>query len=199
MEARDLRNRLLDYLRPAYPNIEVEVRPWDADPDRFAVYFAESLFSALYPAQRYHYLSQLIPSDFFDQHLQNTIWFELAPGETVEDLRYPDDDLIESIAPDVMRVLHHSGAIGLLDNLFCPSTPNDKRAQCFGDYRHARKVFLSCGFTEDELFDVFHVLMTKGGFCDCEILYNAVESSKLKAEYWQARANGQPAYDPHAG
>lgn len=53
------------------------------------------------------------------------------------------------------------------------------------------------GFSEDELFDVFHVLMAKGGFCDCEILYNAMESSRLKKEYWRARAEGRKPYDPH--
>ena len=55
------------------------------------------------------------------------------------------------------------------------------------------------GFTQDELFDVFHVLMDKGGYCDCEILYNAAEESRLKAEYWRARAAELEPYDPHGG
>ena len=55
------------------------------------------------------------------------------------------------------------------------------------------------GFREDEHFDVFHVLMARGGYCDCEILYNAVEVSRLKAEYWRARAAQIEPYDPHVG
>ena len=46
---------------------------------------------------------------------------------------------------------------------------------------------------------MFHVLMARGGYCDCEILYNAVEESRLKAEYWRARAEEVEPYDPHAG
>jgi len=52
-------------------------------------------------------------------------------------------------------------------------------------------------FQQDELFDVFHVLMAQGGYCDCEILLNAAESSRLKSEYWRARADQVTPYDPH--
>lgn len=31
------------------------------------------------------------------------------------------------------------------------------------------------------------------------ILYNVLEESRLKAEYWTARAEGRKPYDPHAG
>ena len=41
--------------------------------------------------------------------------------------------------------------------------------------------------------------MLKGGFCDCEILYNVVEESRLKAEYWQARAAGVEPPNSHKG
>ena len=30
--------------------------------------------------------------------------------------------------------------------------------------------------------------MRQGGFCDCEVLYNVLDESRLKAEYWTARA-----------
>ena len=40
-------------------------------------------------------------------------------------------------------------------------------------------------------------LMRQGGFCDCEILYNAVEQCRLKAEYWIARSEGRNPPDPH--
>jgi hypothetical protein len=52
------------------------------------------------------------------------------------------------------------------------------------------------GFNPDEFFDVFHVLMARGGYCDCEIFYNAVEQSRLKERYWKARAKGQMPRDP---
>jgi Protein of unknown function (DUF2695) len=197
MDTAELKAELLRFIQPSYPDIEITVQPWADDPSRLAISFVDAKFSVLYPMQRYHYLAHLIPKAFSDQHLTNTVWFELAPGEKAEDLQYPDEELIEDITPDVMRVVMLSGVIEKLDDLMCPANADAPRAQCHGDYRHAREVLLSSDFTEDELFDVFHVLMAKGGFCDCEILYNAVETSRLKAEYWLARAENRAPYDPH--
>ena len=199
MDTAQLKSALLRFTREVYPNIEIEVRPWADDPQRLAIYFVEPKFSVLYPTQRYHYLAHLIPKEFLEEHLSNTVWFELAPGEEPEDLRYPDDELINAITPDVLRALECSGAFEALDDLMCPQSPQTPRVSCFGDYRYSREVFLARGFKGDELFDVFHVLMAKGGFCDCEILYNAANSSRLKAEYWRARAENREPYDPHRG
>jgi Protein of unknown function (DUF2695) len=188
-----------DFVRRAYPNIQVRVEPWTDDPTRPAVYFTEAQFASLYPAQRYHYLRHLIPEDYYDRHLADSEWFELAPGERPEDLEYPDSALIADITPDVMRCLVGAGIFEALDDVLCPADPREPRRPCYGDYRHARAVLLARGFRDDELFDVFHVLMARGGYCDCEILYNAVELSRLKAEYWRARAEEIEPYDPHAG
>jgi len=187
------------FVRRAYPNIDVRVEPWADDPKRAAVYFTDAQFASLYPAQRYHYLRNLIPTEYYDRHLADSEWFELAPGERPEDLEYPDSELITDITPDVMRTLSGAGVFDALDDVLCPSDEQNHRRQCHGDYRHARAVLLARGFRQDELFDVFHVLMARGGYCDCEILYNAVEVSRLKAEYWRARAEQIEPYDPHVG
>lgn len=188
-----------DFVRRAYPTIEVRVEPWRADPTRPAVYFTEAQFASLYPAQRYHYLRNLIPADYYERHLAETEWFELAPGERPEDLEYPDPEVIADITPDVMRCLFGARIFEALDDVLCPADESHPRRQCHGDYRHARTVLLARGFREDELFDVFHVLMARGGYCDCEILFNAVETSRLKAEYWRARGEGIEPKNPHHG
>jgi hypothetical protein len=187
------------FVRRAYPNIDVRVEPWADDPKRAAVYFTDAQFASLYPAQRYHYLRNLIPAEYYDRHLADSEWFELAPGERLEDLEYPDSELITDITPDVMRALSGARVFDALDDALCPADGHHPRRQCHGDYRHARAVLLARGFRQDELFDVFHVLMARGGYCDCEILYNAVEVSRLKAEYWRARAEQIEPYDPHVG
>lgn len=199
MNPRQLEADVRDFVRRAYPNIDVRVEPWAADPSRLAVYFTEAQFASLYPAQRYHYLRHLIPTEYYERHLADSEWFELAPGERPEDLEYPDAELIADITPDVMRCLSGAEVFEALDDVLCPADPSHPRRPCHGDYRHARAVLLARGFREDELFDVFHVLMERGGYCDCEILYNAVEVSRLKAEYWRARADEIEPYDPHAG
>jgi hypothetical protein len=199
MDLRQLEADLLGFVRQGYPNITVRVEPWAADPRKAAVYFTEAMFAALYPAQRYHYLRHLIPEDYYERHLTDTEWFELAPGESPDDLEYADAEVIEDITPDVMRALASARFFAGLDDLLCPAEESQPRQPCHGDFRHARVVLLSRRFREDELFDVFHVLMGRGGYCDCEILYNAAEESRLKAEYWRARAAEIEPYDPHAG
>jgi Protein of unknown function (DUF2695) len=196
---KQLETDIREFVRRAYPNIEVWVEPWTGDPTRPALYFREAQFAALYPMQRYHYLRHLIPADYHERHLTDSEWFELAPGEHPDDLEYPDSELIADITPDVMRSLWGAGVFEALDDRLCPVDTSLPRKECHGDYRHARTVLLARGFREDELFDVFHVLMERGGYCDCEILLNAVESSRLKTEYWQARAQGIEPQGPHDG
>jgi hypothetical protein len=187
------------FITPAYPTMDIHVMPYDRDPTRTVLYFTEPKFALIYPYQRWHYLTHLIPVDYQKAHLENSVWFELAPGEKPEDLRYPDEEVIDEITPDVMKCLNGARFFELLDDVMCPQQPVRQRAQCWGDNRNSRPILLNQGFKEDEFFDVFHVLMRQGGFCDCEILYNAAAQSRLKAEYWIARSEGRNPYDPHSG
>jgi hypothetical protein len=152
--------------------MEIRVELWEQDRSRIAIYFTDPKFALIYPLQRYHYLTHLIPGPYQEAHLATSIWFELAPGEKPEDLRYPDEELIEDITADVMKCARAAKVFEALDDVLCPIEKSADRQSCYGDFRHAKKILLSRGFAEDELFDVFHVLMAKGGFCDCEILYN---------------------------
>jgi hypothetical protein len=188
----------LQYARRAFPGMRIDVAPWARDPARVAITFVDASFAPLYPAQRWHRLAHVFPREVYDRSLADTIWFPLAPGETPDELVYPDDETIAGIDEFVMKALEASGALAALDDALCPERTDAVPARCHGDFRHARAAFAVGGFSEDELFDVFHVLMARGGWCDCEILYNAVESSRLKGEYWTARAEGREPRNPHA-
>ena len=102
----------------------------------------------------------------------------------------PGDDLITSITPDVMKSLDRSGFFQKLDDLLCPKDASLLRESCSGDYRLSESVLREAGFDSEELADIFGVLRSQGGCCDCEILYNVTESNRLKAEYWRHRARG---------
>jgi hypothetical protein len=101
-----------------------------------------------------------------------------------------DSDLISSITPDVMACLLRLQFFERLDELLCPQTSASKQAFCAGDYRIATTVLEDTGFGSTELEDIFSVLKSQGGCCDCEILYNVAESSRLKAQYWKSRVHG---------
>ncbi len=185
--AEQIRQDLIGFVEQSYPEIAIRIEPWSQDPQRLAIYCTDALFAEIYPYQRWHYLTHLIPQDYYEQHLADTIWYELAPGESPDDLRYPDEQLIDEITPDVMKCIVGSGFLARLDDVMCPVDTTTTRGSCFGDFRHSRLLLIELGFAENELFDVFHVLMRQGGFCDCEILYNIADDSRLQAEYRQAR------------
>jgi hypothetical protein len=191
----DIISNLKDFLAESYPDISIRIEPWRDDPTRSAIYFVEGKFAVLYPMQRYHYLIHSIPQDFYERHLSEAEWFELAPGEAVDDLQYPDEELIEDISPDIHFALKSSGFFAALDDLMSPLDQNSKTEVCHGDFRHTKRVLSEKGFGMrdgvDEIFDICHVLMARGGYCDCEILYNVSESNRMKAAYRKSKAQVQ--------
>jgi hypothetical protein len=99
-----------------------------------------------------------------------------------------DNELIASITPDVMKCLVRSGFFEKLDDLLCPREDSHQREGCRGNYKLSESVLLASEFERTDMDDIFGVLRSQGGCCDCEILYNVAESSRLKAEYWRSRA-----------
>jgi len=194
---QQIQRDLKEFLFASYPEMQVRVEPYWVDPSRIAIFFVEQKFSLIYPQQRFHYLTHLIPTEYQERYLCETVWFELAPGEKPEELVYPDEELVASIAPHVLQCLRDAHFFETLDDHLSPSNAADQRQACSGDYRASRSILPSKGFREDEYFDIFHVLMAQGGFCDCEILYNVADRSRLAAEYWNARSEGRKPYEPH--
>jgi hypothetical protein len=197
MDLRQLESDILAFVRESYPEMQIRAEQWPEDPARTALYFINPKFALIYPAQRYHYLQHLIPAEYQEKYLAGSVWFELAPGEQVQDLRYPDEEHIADITSDVMKCVSAAGFFEALDDAICPPDGSGPSAICWGDYRTSRPLLLGSGFTEPELFDVFHVLMAQGGYCDCEILYNVAKESRFAAEYWRARAEGQRPGNHH--
>jgi Protein of unknown function (DUF2695) len=115
--------------------------------------------------------------------LQNTTWFELAPGEKADELDYHDQETIDEIKDAVLLVLKNKiQFVSFLDNEFTL-----KQAKCFGDFRYSKKILNESGISEEDQFDIFHVLMNEGGYCDCEILYNVFRESEYSKKYWLER------------
>ena len=67
----------------------------------------------------------------------------------------------------------------------CPIEESGQREVCDGDHKMAKRILEAAGFDSDDLKDMFAVLRAEGACCDCEVLYNVAESSRLKAEYWK--------------
>jgi hypothetical protein len=113
-----------------------------------------------------------------------------------------DDELISSIAPDVMTCLGRCSYFEKLDELLSPEDNSTSVEKCDGSFRLSETILLAAGFDRAEFVDIFAVLHSKGGCCDCEVLYNVAGKSRLKANYWRGRAGEQVArtrHTPHSG
>ena len=110
-----------------------------------------------------------------------------------------DSELINSITPDVMTCLRRSLFFERLDDLLSPKEDLHHREVCAGNYELSTRVLEASGFDSDDLRDILDVLRAQGGCCDCEILYNVAESSRLKSDYWKSSADDTQAKTKHPG
>lgn len=169
MTTDEMAARLREFTCEAYPEMEIrveEANPRNGQPQR-RIFFTEPMFAALYPLQRFHYLIHLIPQEFYDEHLVETEWFELAPGEAPEDLVYPDDESVLAMSEAVLEGLERNGFFQRMQALYQPGA-GAAPAECFGDFRHTKEILRELGYQDDEAWDAAHVLMEVGAFCDCE-------------------------------
>ena len=78
----------------------------------------------------------MIPKAYYGTFLADTVWFELTPGETPNEVEEdPDEELIVSITPDVLGSLLQSGFFAALDNLLCSINNTTPPEVCYGDFR----------------------------------------------------------------
>lgn len=196
----ELEEAILAHVREAYPNMQVRVVDREG-PDGAVreVHFLEEMFTALYPLQRYNYIVHLFPAEFYDEHLAETEWYELAPGESPEELRYPDTERLEEIAPAVLERLEQAGFFTQLDELFTPAGAGRDPAVCYGDFRHTQALLRSLGFTEEEVWDACHIMMLREGYCDCEILTKVLEESRTGAALGTSTEEDHEHDDHHEG
>jgi hypothetical protein len=101
----------------------------------------------------------------------------------------PDDsEYVDDIAPDVLGVLDRLHFFERLDDWFCPREDPERQIPCGArSFEISTKILRDLGMDSDDIADVLEVLHSRGACCDCEVLYNVAEESRLKARYWKAR------------
>ena len=189
MTHKQIEIKIKEFLNDSYPDIKVEVKEWEDDISRISVSFVEEKFKLLYPEQRCHYIRHLIPDSFFKKFLSNSVWFELAPGEDKRELRYLDEEYIENISSFIMEALEKTKYFKKLDTLMLPLNPFKKEKKCYGDFALTKKILAESNFDENKIFDICHLIMSKGGYCDCEVLFNVSETSRYRKKYWKKRTD----------
>ncbi len=97
-----------------------------------------------------------------------------------------DEQYIAEISSAVLNVLRKRKFFQALDDILAPVS--SKAESCHGDFRHSKKVLKRIGLTtSDDWSDVSGVLQAHGGFCDCEVLYNVADQSRLASNYWKSK------------
>jgi hypothetical protein len=95
------------------------------------------------------------------------------------------DEFVNDIAEDVLGVLRKERFFERLDDLFCPEESGQVRARCGHSFANSTAILCEAGMDSDDIDDVLAVLRSKGGCCDCEVLYNVAGQSRLKAKHWK--------------
>jgi hypothetical protein len=109
-----------------------------------------------------------------------------------------DEELVNSIAPNVLTILRREKFFERLDDRFCPVDTSREPERCQHSFEISKSVLCDLGFDSDEIRDVVAVLHANGACCDCEVLYNVAEENRLKTEYWKARALNIEPYNAHS-
>lgn len=181
MTTSELTKELYQFITPTYPDIVIKVE--DSVDNVRSIYFIDDKLKMLYSIQRYHYLFHLIPKAFYEQNLLDTIWFELATDEDPDDLSSLDQETIGEIKNSILSILKDKiDFVSTLDTKF-----SSENSTCFGDFRNSKKILTNLDFSEEDQYDIFHVLMNEGAYCDCEILYNVFRESEYSKNYWNKK------------
>jgi hypothetical protein len=96
-----------------------------------------------------------------------------------------DADFITSTTPDVLGCLRRARFFEQLDDAFLPADGSPASTHCKSNFGVSEPILRRSGFDLPDLEDIFGVLRALGGHCDCEILYNVAETSRLKEKYWK--------------
>jgi hypothetical protein len=99
-----------------------------------------------------------------------------------------DEEFLNNVTPDVLGVLKHGKFFERLDNLFYPIEPAREPIHCDHSFERSTRILRDLGFDATEIEEIVAVLRAKGACCDCEVLYNVAEESRLKGEYWKSKA-----------
>ena len=98
------------------------------------------------------------------------------------------DQFASDIPPDVLGVLKANRFFELLDDRFSPINNSQEPVKCGHSFDVTKAVLAGLGMDVEDIQDVIDVLHSQGACCDCEVLYNVAEDSRLKSRHWKARA-----------
>ncbi len=102
------------------------------------------------------------------------------------------------ISPQTLELLTKKKLFERLDDRLCPAESTHARAWCLGGFELTARLLSEAGIEPERIEPILQELAGNGSSCDCGVLFNTAQQSRLKTEYWLTRAlNGEP-FDPHS-
>jgi hypothetical protein len=124
----------------------------------------------LLPEQRFRHVLAAIPQDYHKKHLQGAVWFELAPGETEDDLLKAPRS--EDLADREAAIAGELFACGFFEAL-AKEMGESPIESCTGRFAACHKALEGTGITGDAQRDACLIFIRQGAYCDCEVLLAA--------------------------
>jgi len=161
-----VRHLVAEHVVASLEGAEAEVKP----PGRWkrpTVLIRWKGFAGLLAEQRFRLVLQRIPQDVLEGGLAGLIWFELAPGETVDDyLKMPRSEDVAQDAPGLVAELKKKGFSEALRQ----ELGRKPTASCKDNFTRSRNVLKGLGFGDGPTADSLLALIHQGAYCDCEAL-----------------------------
>lgn len=161
-----LQKLLKETLAPKLPGVEVEVTP-PARWKRPVAVVRWGGFAGLLAEQRFRVVVSNIPAETFERDFHGLIWFELTPGEEIDDyLRMPRSDDVAKKAESLMASAMKSGLAGKIKE----ALGNDAKESCSGSFEETRRVLAGAGWSKARIEEFCLAAVGRGAYCDCEVI-----------------------------
>lgn len=162
------RRTLVQLLEPAMKGVSVDVSAtsrWN----RPMVTVRWAGFSGLLAEQRFRRVMRCIPQDALERDFRGMVWFELTPGETVEDyLKMPRSEDVRAQAERLLTELRQKK---FFDRLRALNAASD----CGDDFTRVRKVLRALRYSVAQTERMCLAMLSLGRYCDCEVLELSAE------------------------
>jgi hypothetical protein len=100
---------------------------------------------------------------------------------------YRDAEFLNEVAEDVLGVLRKSRFFGRLEDRFCAPQSPAIPLKCSHSFALSIQVLRELGMDAQDIGDVLAVFRHRGACCDCEVLHNVADRSRLKMSYWNPK------------
>ena len=167
-----VRQELHVALEPYFPGIEIDV-DYSERWQRTCLTFRHERFANWLTEQRFRNLVRCIPPKLFEGTLRGAVWFELAPGESVQDaLDSKRSDDVADIEAEVFEKLKAGNFFGRLARAIARMPDDD----CNWTFDRTRQVLDKMRVRGQAQDDVCLVFIRHGAHCDMEVLLEANHS-----------------------